>query len=73
LVINRQIVFKKQELEATASDQEADDRSPPVDQGMPAPVLGTDPEIRQTLKSLRTAAWWVVGLLVFIAIRAFWR
>jgi hypothetical protein len=73
LHINRQVVFRKQELDETASDQEAEDRSPPVEQGMPAPVPGADPEIRQTLKSLKTAAWWVVGLLVFIAIRTFWR
>lgn len=60
LHINRLIAFKKQEVEeAAASDQAAENRRLPVEREAPATVIGADPQIRQLLQSLKTAALWV--------------
>ena len=67
LSINRQIVFGKQELQATVGDQTREDRNPPVEHE-PATIIRFDPEIKRVVQSLRTAAWWMVGLLVVIAL-----
>jgi hypothetical protein len=80
LRINRSLAFRRQAVEPSVDGPAVEDRpqhlepiTPPAASVTPPAMPDPDPQLRQLLRSLKTAAWLIVVLLAVITVRTLLR